>query len=590
MKTWKFLGAPLMLMLLAGMPWCVASAEGDQTGPVVVEAGENRTVGNVTVNNSENAVSVVAQNTEEKQGDASVTVNGNVQLQNSYTGPAVEAKSVDGNAVATINGDISASTTCVARGVNAENSAESDTISTTVNVSGGVLSTSQRTVAYGVQSTNSDITIGKDIEANGPTARGLVINANKKTNVSIAGGVLTNGQTVSGVTLNTDESDGTSGDISLTIGNGIVATATSENDDDYTRSGCISLSNNGGKIRADINGDVTATAPNGAATGIATSRHVEEGHPFGEGPNDILIHGNLTSDGVGIFADTVGENTKINVLVEETLKAKDVGVLLEERWWGSVNGDVEVTRGIPTTPSPEQSLYLTVWKIELNERGNVAEQRVQVLGDTDDEFISADGSRRTAKDYEKKIMYIIKVEQPSEGGTITAVDENGNALPKSFNFDVAHENEKVMLKANLADGYKIVAAYNGKGEKQPLLKDENGNYYIIIPKGGGVYLSVELEYTTEHSYSEPEDNEEKTVKDEANETAAKEETKDNDAEEELAVSLALPDVSQSYTQSVAPKTGDETQITPWLILSVVSIGGIAGMEICNKKAKRKSTN
>lgn len=94
--------------------------------------------------------------------------------------------------------------------------------------------------------------------------------------------------------------------------------------------------------------------------------------------------------------------------------------------------------------------------------------------------------------FEKKIMYIIKIEQPAAGGTIQAVDETGNALSKSFGFDVAHEGEKVLLKANLAKGYKILAAYNGLSEKMPLLKDENGNYYITVPKGGGVYLNVEL--------------------------------------------------------------------------------------------------
>ena len=35
MKTWKFLGAPLMLMLLTGMSWCCVSATDEITEPVI---------------------------------------------------------------------------------------------------------------------------------------------------------------------------------------------------------------------------------------------------------------------------------------------------------------------------------------------------------------------------------------------------------------------------------------------------------------------------------------------------------------------------------------------------------------------------
>ena len=91
-------------------------------------------------------------------------------------------------------------------------------------------------------------------------------------------------------------------------------------------------------------------------------------------------------------------------------------------------------------------------------------------------------------------MYIAKVKQPSRGGTLKAVDADGKALPTSYGFPVAHEGEKVILKANLQSGWKIKAAYNGDGaNKQKLSKDENGNYYIIVPKGGGICLSADLE-------------------------------------------------------------------------------------------------
>ena len=55
--------------------------------------------------------------------------------------------------------------------------------------------------------------------------------------------------------------------------------------------------------------------------------------------------------------------------------------------------------------------------------------------------------------FEKHIIYIAKVEQPSKGGTLKAVDPNGSDLPKNYDFPVAHESEKVILKANLQSGF-----------------------------------------------------------------------------------------------------------------------------------------
>ena len=45
----------------------------------------------------------------------------------------------------------------------------------------------------------------------------------------------------------------------------------------------------------------------------------------------------------------------------------------------------------------------------------------------------------------------------------------------------------------MPDGYKLVGAYNGDGDKVPLKKDDHGNYYVVVPKAGGVYLSAEFE-------------------------------------------------------------------------------------------------
>lgn len=590
MKTWKFLGAPLMLMLLAGMPWCIASAEDDRTEPVVVNAGENVTVGNVTVDGSESAISVEANPTEEDAKDATVTVNGNVSVQNDSDATALYAESDNGGqATATVKGNVkSKASGGNAYGVRAERNSDKST--TTVKVSGGVSSEGQDD-STGIMSYNSDISIGADVTANGTYSTGIRIESDKQASVSVAGNVSASGNNVAGLAVESYGRYPIYADDSSLIANG--------------------------NFTVDVKGDVKAKAPDGGqAAGLRISTNnsvvVEEEQPTknlsdnqdnqptispNEKKNSILLHKNLISDGVGILhelsseemsgpIDVPNRDNKVNVLVEEVLDAKDVGVLLREY--------------SPTELDP--NLNLTVWKIKLNDNNNAAEKELEAAASGLDipvanaETLPKDSryklndesqtsrlntrgnasTRTTARDFElNNIMYIIKVEQPSEGGTITAVDENGNDLAKSFGFDVAHEGEKVMLKANLEEGYNIIAAYNGLGEKQPLLKDEQGNYYIFIPKGGGVYLSAELEDTTENSYSKPENDEKESIK---NETSNGDlESKDKDAEE--------LDVSP-----VMPKTGDNARVMPWLIISVVSIGGISIIELYNKKAKRIYSN
>ena len=42
-------------------------------------------------------------------------------------------------------------------------------------------------------------------------------------------------------------------------------------------------------------------------------------------------------------------------------------------------------------------------------------------------------------------------------------------------------------------GYHVVAAYNGEGRQVSLLIDADGNYYVSVPRGGGVYLSARID-------------------------------------------------------------------------------------------------
>ncbi len=195
--------------------------------------------------------------------------------------------------------------------------------------------------------------------------------------------------------------------------------------------------------------------------------------------------------------------------------------------------------GVLLTGASEK-LDLTVWKIEAN-GGEI------IAGDDVDAFA-------------KTVSYIVNLEQPSEGGTIYATKADGSPLDRKYNdpgeslpvdeegFEVSHEDEKVLLKADLEPGYEIKAAYNGKGEKVELSVDADGNYYVIVPRGGGIYLSAELgkiDYTitTEAEHGSIE----------APETAQ--------SGEQVTVNT-IPDEGYELAKlTYAPEGGEETDIT-----------------------------
>ena len=129
-------------------------------------------------------------------------------------------------------------------------------------------------------------------------------------------------------------------------------------------------------------------------------------------------------------------------------------------------------------------MSITVWKIEDPvQAGGKNEKHVVLEGKLGEAQAVTDDSKKV----EAGIRYIIKIE-PSQEKLI-----NLEGTEKSHGYNTAKEGETVTLKISVPDGYKLVGAYNGDGDKVPLKKDDQGNYYVVVPKAGGVYLSAEFE-------------------------------------------------------------------------------------------------
>ncbi len=227
--------------------------------------------------------------------------------------------------------------------------------------------------------------------------------------------------------------------------------------------GIVVVSDNG-RTHTEVNGNVRAES-------IGMLIGTDHG-----GSNTVLVSGDVSGQDVGLlFYDADGGSATNHIVVEGTVSCDSDGVAI------AVNNDSSLSPGT-----------ITVWKAELNRDGHVGD-----LFDEQSQTIYA------SPELEANIRYIIKVNQPGEGATLRATRENGAPLATvqglTNTWEWAHEGDKVLLKIDLEDGYQILGAYGDAGKVYSLMQDENGDYYIIVPKGGGISLSVKLDEVSQRS-------------------------------------------------------------------------------------------
>ncbi len=247
-------------------------------------------------------------------------------------------------------------------------------------------------------------------------------------------------------------------------------------------------------VSGDVNGDkkgiflrASADASTEVKVGgnVSGSKAALEVEQSDDSSNDIEVKGNLiSSEGDGMRLKSTGENSN-TVKVGGDVLGKEAGVVLESTGTGSNNVVVEGTINggkigvsIVEGSSPNPGTF-TAWQIIPRENNGK-------------EMVSSNEA------FEQTIQYIIRVEE-TEGGTLTATKPDGSALAtvtgvEGKSFEYALENDTVYLKIDLRKGYKIEGAFGDEGKSLPLAQDGNGNYYVVVPKGGGVSLSVKLSY------------------------------------------------------------------------------------------------
>ena len=504
----------------------------------------NVTVGGDTSSSAPAADGVYS--TVENNGSLTVEVNGSVEALGSST-DGTSARAVNasvrsgGEATVNIDGDVTADATNSVFGVNADTT---DGGTTSVTVSGDLLSKASGTdgSANGFSSTllgtsgstsvtvDGDVTVSSDAsDAIGVVsfAQASFMSGSVSTTGSAAaevGGDLTVSASGDATGVMAFSNDGGStevtigGNISTSAdngtGNALLVSTYSDSSSDVRVDGDISASGfsaaavraflgSDSEVEAIINGDISAEGKryvDGIQTSIGDGSSLvlvldgsidvkasdADGSALGmsvsaydDASVDITMTGDINSSGtaLNVFIATpsdINASSKVEITVDGTISGKESSIM--------VNGD-----------SDPDALKLTVWKVELDKDGHAVTPETVVRDQvpaavTDEEIAERNADyAAVAEKAEQNILYIIKLEQPKAGGTLSL-----SGTTKSGDFDVAKEGESVYLLVTVAEGYQLDGAYNGDGTRVELRRDDDGNYFLVVPRGGGVYLTADL--------------------------------------------------------------------------------------------------
>ena len=393
-----------------------------------------------------------------------------------------------------------------------------------VTVEGNVTveKTSSSTPATGVEAKASDkgettVTTG-NVSAEGIDAYGVKASAESSGKTTVTTGNVSAEGDYEIYGVNANAANG--GDVSVTTGS-VDAKSSYGSAHGVSLSDFSSDSNSKSEVNVTVNGDVNASGKNAygiqlyggeniqqnvvvngnvkakKAEGTDTNDGIEGIQIESFGDASVKVTGNVESDLIGIVAGFGGESgNKVDVIVGGDLSAGDTAVSLSS---GGADGTLNLTVDgtiegdkhniVINSASDEVStegLNVTVWKIDTSKKDGKDKATIEV---------KTEGKYNDYSDKAKDVInYIIKVDDTSK-------------LKASS--DKAKEGEKVYLEVNVPSGYTIDSFYTGKGGTNvDVVSDSSGKYYLVVPRGGGVYVGVSLKANS--SYDSGSDSSDKS--------------------------------------------------------------------------------
>ena len=232
---------------------------------------------------------------------------------------------------------------------------------------------------------------------------------------------------------------------------------------------------NGVKVKANIAGTLKSEGKN--ATGLSIFERVDQ--PSEEGSEvSVTIGGGIIADcnGIEINSDSQEKefDLRYSIVVTGDVTAKEgYGLSVNTPYASTVVIDGTLSGGqgaVQTSEKVSENLTLAAWKID-PKNGAYA--------------VGGDGKRN--EDAEKNLYYIIRVNQPEEGGTLYT--ENTADIA---GYDCAKAGDTVYLLGNLEKGYEMLAAFWDENLTQKMTVGGKNRFCMLVPAGGGVTLSAIL--------------------------------------------------------------------------------------------------
>ena len=251
-------------------------------------------------------------------------------------------------------------------------------------------------------------------------------------------------------------------------------------DKEYGEADGIIIKNFSSKVDVEVGGSVNVKSETDDAGGIiiSGSSTTEEK----KADSTVTIHGDLNVEGYGVVSTGTADQSQADVIIEGTLDATKGAVLLK---------DYKSNSGSSNDESKKSDLNLYVWKISTDKNAAIAQKMTYNPRTMDEPKIEND------EDFVKNnIYYIIKVKQPNEGGSLYVTDENGNSLTEKNGNNVAKEGTVLLLESELDSDYVIDDVYGDISKNLSLVKDANGNYILVVMRGGGVYFNAAIRRLT----------------------------------------------------------------------------------------------
>ncbi len=400
---------------------------------ILVTGGETKSYESISITNSDIGAQVDAYD----GGNATLNVQNDVSVSCSDEDQEIviavaEAAGNNGSANATIGGDIiaQASSPVATTGINIF---ATDEGSTNIQTN-GVISQSEGSYACGVtiyvtEDSSSEVSIGSNgINASGDSAEGI--------NVSVDGGSAT-------ISVN--------GDIN-TIGTG----------NDTENYGIKAYASDSSSINIDVAGDInTEDAINSRAL-------------------DLQANGSNATISTRICGDINGNEESPSTIEISTESGATVNVVAE----GTITAGSESNIVFSGDPN---NISLVIWKAEYTGNDPIVKESVR---NEDDITIQRTTNSEVL---EKAINYIIKVNTTQSIELDNTTDKTYLAHDgNSKTYNTAKEGERVAVRLTIPDNYELSGVFSDEEQTCELLKDENGQYYLVVPKGGGIYVNMSL--------------------------------------------------------------------------------------------------